>query len=71
MSGKKNLVKDILLRPLVNPHKMHPTEMKIQTRMTKPLAPLKFKLQDLPETYESTLPPLGNTEHIPFHVQCK
>lgn len=68
MSGKKNLAKDIILRPFLNPLKIHPNALKVQERMTRPPEPLKFKLHDLPENYEQTLPPLGNTDHLPFQV---
>ena len=34
-----------------------------------PLDPLKFKLQALPKPDTTWNTPLGNTEHLPFHVQ--
>lgn len=47
--------------------KAHPHSFEVIDRLTAPLPPLKYKLQEVPEG-TSILQPLGNTDHLPFFV---
>ena len=69
--SRVKLMKEMWLRPPTKKAlSIHPEAQKIQNAMTKPLPPLTYKLQDLPENAEEyQFKPLGNTEHIPFQVE--
>ena len=48
--------------------KAHPNLLALHNELTKPLEPLKYKLQDLPSPDTTFVKPLGNTQHLPFQV---
>ena len=45
-----------------------PKVQKFREQVTKPLEPLTYKLQDLPENHDSLIP-LGAKEKLPFFVE--
>ncbi|CAG9318528.1 unnamed protein product [Blepharisma stoltei] len=46
----------------------HPKVLEIHNQLTKPLLPLKYKLQELPSPDTTWNTPLGGTNAIPFQI---
>jgi hypothetical protein len=59
----------IVRKPVVKPYRVFPDAAKIYNEMIQEPLPLKYKLQALPEPDTTLNEPLGNTTHIPFHIE--
>jgi translation initiation factor 1 (eIF-1/SUI1) len=67
LNNKNKIMLDMTIRPQ-HLKKLHPEATNLRAKLTQPPAPLKYKLQELPENY-NPLEPLGNTEHLPFFIE--
>lgn len=68
LKSKKQIQLDMVLRDQKFKNSMHPALRERYNQFSQKPEPLKYKLQDLPENHDP-LVPLGNTAHLPFHVQ--
>lgn len=68
LNTKAKVKLDMYLRPNIADYKkVHPTTKAKIERMTAPLPPLSYKLQDIPEGY-NWVEPLGLKQDIPFSI---
>ena len=68
LKSKPAIELDMMIRENRLKNRFHPIYAEKRNKMTQPLDPLKYKLQDLPQDHD-LLVPFGNTAHLPFSVQ--